>query len=290
MVSLNGCRKRHKIPVDGNKEIIKKIKGFRMKNVVFYFSGTGNSLWTARITAQALGDCRIYPMAVARHRSEGVEADSVGLVFPVHMWGVPGLVLDFIRQLDVSPNTYLYAVAVNAGQVSRTLIQLQGEARKKGLTLAAGIDIKLPSNYIPWGGPGEEKEISQRITAAREKIETLCRRLRQREHWPVERGPLWQRILFTGLYKLAFKQVPVMDKKFFVDDGCNGCGICSRVCPVDNIMMEDSRPRWKGRCTQCLACIQWCPQKAIQLSSKTSGYERYHHPEILLKDVLFDNR
>jgi ferredoxin len=261
-----------------------------MNNVVFYFSGTGNALWAGRTVAQELGACRLFPMASGEHAVQAKGADSVGLFFPVHIWGVPGLVLDFVSRLKVEPETYLYAVAVNAGQVSRTLIQLAVFCRKAGMNLAAGVEVKLPSNYIPWGGPGDGDEIANRISRARTKLEEVAIRFKNKERWGVERGPLWQRILFTALYRLSFGQVPGMDKKFTVDEACNGCAICVRVCPVANIDLHENRPRWHHRCTQCLACLQWCPQKAIQMGARTSGYDRYHHPEVLLRDVLFEDR
>ena len=50
--------------------------------------------------------------------------------------------------------------------------------------------------------------------------------------------------------------------------------------------MIDDKPTWNHHCEQCLACIQWCPEEAIQYGKKTPQYERYHHPEIQLKDML----
>nr|HOO46661.1 EFR1 family ferrodoxin [Deltaproteobacteria bacterium] len=80
--------------------------------------------------------------------------------------------------------------------------------------------------------------------------------------------------------------VPGMDKAFWTDDRCNACGICLKVCPAENITLEEERPRWHHRCHQCFACLQWCPQKAIQYGKRTLKYERYHHPDIVVKDVL----
>jgi MinD superfamily P-loop ATPase len=77
-----------------------------------------------------------------------------------------------------------------------------------------------------------------------------------------------------------------MDKKFLADEKCNSCGICSQVCPAANIEMIKKKPAWLHRCEQCLACLQWCPQEAIQYGEKTAPYQRYHHPEIILKDML----
>jgi formate hydrogenlyase subunit 6/NADH:ubiquinone oxidoreductase subunit I len=50
--------------------------------------------------------------------------------------------------------------------------------------------------------------------------------------------------------------------------------------------MTHEKPSWLHRCEQCLACLQWCPQEAIQYGKKTVKYPRYHHPEVILKDML----
>jgi flavoprotein len=77
-----------------------------------------------------------------------------------------------------------------------------------------------------------------------------------------------------------------MDKNFWIDNKCNHCGICLKVCPVSNIEMKNEKPAWLHQCEQCFACLQWCPQEAIQHGKKTPKYPRYHHPEVTLKDML----
>ncbi|MCB2357259.1 hypothetical protein [Clostridium estertheticum] len=41
-----------------------------------------------------------------------------------------------------------------------------------------------------------------------------------------------------------------------------------------------------GKCEQCFACLQWCPQKAIQYGKKTAMRKRYHHPDVEIADIL----
>jgi ferredoxin len=258
--------------------------------VIYVYSGTGNSLWVARTLAADLGDAQVASMAQHAEGPVRPEADSIGLVFPVHIWGLPRRVLDFVRRLEPPKGAFIFAVAVNAGQVSRTLVQLGEELGARGLTLGAGHSLALPSNYIPWGGPGSAQHIAQRCEAARTRISQIAPRLAAREAGTIERGPLWQRVLFTGMYKLSFPQVPTMDKAFFADQRCNGCGTCAKVCPAGNITMTDGKPHWQGRCEQCLACLQWCPKEALQYGKKTAKYARYHHPEIKLADMLAQAR
>jgi len=257
-----------------------------MPTTIFYTTGTGNSLWVARELGQALGGATIRSMAPLPERIVDVDSALVGLVFPVHMWGVPGHVLQFLELLKKDSTKRYFAVAVNAGQVSRTLVQLRAEMRKVGLALSAGYDIVLPSNYIPWGGPPPSDRQRELFEAARAKLERVAAEISAKCEGSIEKGPLWQRIVFTALYKLTFKRIATMDQGFWVDEKCNGCGTCTKVCPTANVVMVNERPAWRHQCSQCLACIQWCPREALQLGKKTPAYKRYHHPEISVKDML----
>jgi ferredoxin len=170
--------------------------------------------------------------------------------------------------------------------VSNTLVQLKRILAGRGLSLSSGFQIVMPSNYIPWGGPGLKEEQLRRFERAREKLSRIAGHIQEQTVMPVEKGPLWQRILFTAIYRMSFAKVPAMDRPFWSDEKCNRCGVCEKVCPAGNVTLAEGKPVWNHRCDQCFACLQWCPQEAIQYGKKTPAYERYHHPEVSLKDVL----
>lgn len=253
---------------------------------IYYYTGTGNSLWAARRLAELIGGARVE--AMAQHCGPVKPAPgAVILVFPVHVWGVPGAVLDFLRRLELSASTWLGALAVNAGQVSRTLVQLDRVCAHRGWRLQAGWSLVMPSNYIPWGGPGSDALMRRRFDEAGAKLQAIAPLIREARSAPVERGPLWQRILFTAIYRLTFRKVPSLDRKFWTDAKCSGCGLCSKVCPAANINMVEGKPVWQHHCQQCLACIQWCPHEALQYGKNTPDYPRYHHPEVKVSDLNF---
>ncbi len=256
-----------------------------MKTVLYVYTGTGNSLWIAGQLALELKDASLEFMPSLSGNSN-VEADRVGIIFPVHIWGLPHRVIQFVNHLQVKPETYFFALAVNAGQVAATLLQMKKLMSKRGLSLALGYSIVMPTNYIPWGGPGPIEAQQRLFSEAREKAKAIAEPILRDERKEVDRGPFWQNILFSWFYKMSFRQVPKMDKNFWVDDKCNSCGICSKVCPANNIEMVNEKPAWPHRCEQCFACLQWCPQEAIQHGKKTPKYQRYHHPEVTLKDLL----
>jgi Pyruvate/2-oxoacid:ferredoxin oxidoreductase delta subunit len=168
----------------------------------------------------------------------------------------------------------------------RSLQQLENLLSEREMTVSAGFSVITPSNYIPWGGPGSEGEQHLHFDQTRQKIRRIAEVVCNQESPAIEKGPLWQHLVFTPLNRLLVGMIPRMDRSFWVDDKCNSCLICERICPAHNIHLLNGKPSWLHRCEQCFACPQWCPQEAIQLGKKTPKYERYYHPEVTVQDML----
>jgi hypothetical protein len=94
-----------------------------IKTRLYVYTGTGNSLWVARQLALELKKAAIEFMPYPKKPFK-VRAGAVGIIFPVHIWGLPDRVIQFVSHLKVKPGAYLFAVAVNAGQPAATLLQL----------------------------------------------------------------------------------------------------------------------------------------------------------------------
>ena len=209
-----------------------------MSGTIFYYTGTGNSLWAARKIAENLKNpVSILSMIGVEEKLDMARNDITGLVFPVYIWGVPAPVLNFVKSTPNLKGDYIFAVAVNGGQVSNTLVQLKTVMAMNGLKLSSGFEIKMPSNYIPWGGPGTKEHCQKLYESAEKKIKNIASAINNKEMRDVEKGPLWQKIVFSAIYKMTFSMVPGMDKNFWVNEKCNGCGICAKECPRKAILM-----------------------------------------------------
>ena len=65
---------------------------------IFWYSGTGNSLAVARNLGNALGGAELVPMRGNSEPPSADTGDTIGIVFPVHMWGPPPGVTRFIEE------------------------------------------------------------------------------------------------------------------------------------------------------------------------------------------------
>jgi ferredoxin len=257
-----------------------------METTIYFYTGTGNSLWIAKKLSLLLNETELVPTANAISGRINTDSEKVGVIFPVHIWGIPHPVIDFLNRLEIDPSKYYFAVAVNAGQVAATLIQLKNLLQQKNIKLSSGFSICMPSNYIPWGGADAQEKQQKIFNKAMDKIGLIASSIRAKEEIVPEKGPSWQNIFFSAIYRLSFAHVPRMDKSFLTDEKCTGCGICKKICPAQNIKIVNGKPVWQHHCEQCFACIQWCPEEAIQYGSGTTKKKRYHHPEITIKDML----
>ncbi|MDD3297072.1 MAG: EFR1 family ferrodoxin [Candidatus Omnitrophica bacterium] len=257
-----------------------------MENIIFYFSGTGNSLQVARDLARELGNSEIVSIAKVAGREVKISPKRIGLVFPVYMFGIPLIVRDFLKRLDVSHDVYIFAVATFAGAAGEALGQANNELKARGLKLSSGFLIKMPGNYIPL----YEAISSERQAKLFKKESQKVRKIAKLIHSGVKKKPEKSFFIFniigSAIYKNMSPRIFGLDKGFWADDSCNYCGICQKVCPVGNVKVFGKKPIWLHKCEQCFACLQWCPKGAIQYQKKTLFKRRYRNPNVSIEDFF----
>ena len=257
-----------------------------MNTVIYYFSATGNSLVAARDLAAELGDAKLISIVKALNSGAYETSDAVGIVFPVYMFGLPLIVSDFLQHLKVEEGTYVFTLATFGGLPGMAHSQAEGILKKRGIELAAGFSVLMPGNYTPLYG-AKPKDAQQKIfEREKTRIKEIAYVVRERRRFSMEQRPFLLNLFLNKLlYKGGMKQIPLSGKGFWVTDACTKCGLCAKICPVNNIEIRNGKPFWLGHCQHCLACLQWCPVEAIQYKSYTLGRQRYRHPGVSGEEI-----
>ena len=258
-------------------------------NKLYYFTGTGNSLWVAKQLAKQLSNFGIEPMASVLSDNTKIEnpaSDMIGLVFPVYLFGPPLIVKRFLNKLKSTENQYVFCIAVHGGYPANTVGIALKWIRKNGGHLNSGFCVKTPGNYLIDYDPPEREVVSEILSSGTDRIGEIVNIIENRTNDIFEKGNPATNWIFSGLlYRFLSNSLPGYSKKFLVEDSCTACGTCVSVCPMNNIELNDNKPIWGMDCELCLSCIQNCPVEAIQWGNKTKKRIRYRNPEITLEEL-----
>jgi ferredoxin/flavodoxin len=261
-----------------------------MKNTIYYFSGTGNSLKIAQDLATKLGNTELIPITrVIKEDGEILfSSDRIGIVYPVYIWGIPPIVSKFIKKISkINKDKYLFAVATNHTQVAGSLLILAKRLHSRGLKLSAGFSVIMPNSYTLSQKEHSIDTLKHLFTSSEKRLDEISSLIKNENECEIEKGPLKQRIINTGfIYHFVFLIFRWLDIPFSTDNNCISCGLCEKVCPVQDITLRNGKPVWLHKCEQCFRCINLCPKQSIQYLNKTTGKWRYKNPSIKLDDLI----
>lgn len=252
--------------------------------MIFYFTGTGNTLWAAKQLAAATNERLLFIPEELNTACEYTlaEDERIGFCFPVHGWQPPRIVREFIRKMTIfgAAGHYTYTLCTCGDSTGLAVTMLAQELAQRGITLHSSQSLIMPESYVclPFMYTDKPEREREKIEQAQKELNIFIKVVEERQtgHNRLNLGLTpWTFSHIIGAY---FNRYMITDKKFTVNtDKCTHCGLCAKECPVGDIVF-DSTPTWKhnGSCTCCLSCYHHCPVHAIDYGKITERRGQYY--------------
>lgn len=252
--------------------------------MIYYFSGTGNSLAVAQSIAAETGQ-KISNRPIAT--PEGSTDEVAGFVCPVYAWGIPRhfkeMIREWVRMIstkEIAKPKYIFMVLTCGDDIGMTDREMSRLLKEGGHNLDACFSIAMPNTYVCLPGfdidPADLQQ--HKLQTAKGRIREIIGHINQRKRGltDVVRGTVPR--LKSYVLRPLFNSFLTGDKHFLATNECIGCGLCQRICPLQNITSSSAgKPQWNGNCADCLRCYHLCPKHAIHYAGRTHTKGQYHH-------------
>ncbi len=247
--------------------------------IVFYFTGTGNSLSVAEglVEGGQLID-------IASAKTQKYEADVIGFVYPTYCMEAPAIVRAFVTACSFEAK-YTFAIATCGGQAGNAIAQIAKILEDKHGFLSYASSIVLPDNCILLKTAESKKQIMLDDEAG--QVSQFAKDIADRKLQACKYSKMYN--LATSGSWLFLKELAGLKKKK-ATSACVSCGLCQRQCPVGNISMVGGKITFGNSCQQCFRCIHICPKEAIRFGLIKVNYKsKYVHTALQRKIKRSEN-
>ena len=247
--------------------------------MILYFSATGNTEYIAQELARRLGDeCVDLLERIKKEDHSPLHSDRPFVICaPVYVCEMPRFMSKYLKEQSFTGSKDVYFVFTSGGYCGVSGPLAKSIFRKKGMNYRGHAEFKMPRNYVandayPMLPP---EEVEERILSAREMLDPVAadilagNRLTARHVFLLE-------ILITVPFNPVWSKFKLQAKDFYATENCSGCGKCVRLCPLNNITLQEKVPVWGGRCSHCMACIGNCPTRGIEYGTVTQTKQPYN--------------
>jgi ferredoxin/flavodoxin len=262
---------------------------------IFFFSGTGNTWWVADRLAEALAERGFETQLLSIEQvtpaqtAEAIDRGALlGIGYPIYGSDAPLIMQEFIARLPETqqpkPVLVFATQAVWSGDGAYFMRRL---FESKGYAVRWSVTFNMPCNVCLDMGLLLNlffSSLKAKPEDALKRVSRLADRVAQDRPWIMGRSTLlsmgWmQRVPFRKTMSYWQSGILSVDPEL-----CNGCGRCQRLCPVENITLEEALPHFGDRCNLCLRCFNYCPQLAVlafgkPFNTKWFGEQPYQGPD-----------
>lgn len=251
--------------------------------MIFYFTGTGNSLYIAKqIEKKPIS----IPQIIHKEKQEYF-AESIGIVTPIYRHEVPAMVKEFLTN-GVFHTNYFYMLLTYGNRHGGAAELAKKLCDECGIQVDYINVIVMADNWLPSFDMNEQKKLDKHIE---EHMSVILDDLEKHRSWIAEVTDEDRKAHQQFLEGMRNMPKDVWQHLLSITDKCIGCGICQKICPSASIRVENGKAvHTPGNCQTCLACAHACPQKAIQLTiPEVNPNARYRNEHISLEEIIEAN-
>jgi ferredoxin/flavodoxin len=272
--------------------------------LLYYFSGTGNSRRLTEVAANRFREagCKAEVKSIEGN-SLGEDHDDYschGFIFPSLGFGIPVNMVRFMKTLPDAPGKDAFIV-VSMGNEEYRIPPSEGKClgqgktilEKRGYKVIGGDAVAMPNNWITGWNPPPQEKAALIVQAGENAVSEFAGKMIAGEYY-FKKSHWVSKFLGIALNPLMLFGLNYMYRYggFYVDDKCNSCEICAKICPEGNIKMVDGKPKWLGACVWCHRCLNLCPKESAQgvFLGTTAKRRRYKEPHLRVKDLMEERR
>ena len=252
--------------------------------MVFYFTGTGNSLHVAR----RLEERPLSIPQVMRGGELDFTGGTIGVVAPVYGHELPPLVKEFIREARFHTD-YFYVILTYGCRHGGAAELARDYCGSCGVRVDYANVVLMGDNWLP----GYDMEAEQKADKhVEEQLMAIISDVTGRVRVISPATEEDREIHRENAARNAARPADELQNLIVVlNDRCTGCGICTRVCPTASMRLADGKAlHIPGKCQPCMACAQACPRLAITTSRpEKNPNARYRNEHVTLQDIIDAN-
>ncbi|MCF0230239.1 MAG: EFR1 family ferrodoxin [Parasporobacterium sp.] len=254
--------------------------------MILYYSGTGNSKYTAGKIADTTGQQLTDLNRLIKsndHSPLHSEDGNLILCVPTYAWRIPKIVEKFITESGIEGAERIWYVMTCGDGIGKADIYNRKLSDKLGLVHMGTLQVIMPENYVAMFAVPKPETALKIIKKSEPVIDKGISAIRSGVPFPSHKTGLMDAI-YSDIVNPVFYRMFVKADAFTADSRCTGCGKCVKVCPLNNIYLASDQasgtalPVWGNNCTHCMACICGCPSEAIEYGKKSIGKPRYINP------------
>lgn len=251
--------------------------------MIFYFTGTGNSLYAASLVESEL----VSIPQIMRQDELELTAERIGIVAPVYGHEVPQMVRAFMQRAAFHTD-YFYMVLTYGNRHGGAAELAQQLCAECGIDPAYINVVLMADNWLPAFDMAEQKQLDKHVE---EQLSVIRADLDAGRRMIADVSDADRAAHASFLANMRRMPSDAWQHLIQIKADCTGCGICTHVCPSASLHVEEGRAVFvPGKCQTCLACVHACPHLAIGLSvPEKNPHARYRNPHIALRQIMQAN-